>query len=211
MNYSAAIFDLDGTLIESNSIWEKLDRIFLDRRNINYTDDFIKTLTAMTYEDAAEAMINMGIETSVQEFTEEINRLAVYEYSNNIFLKDGAADYLAYLKKNNIKIALATASPAELYIPVLKNNRIFDYFDAFTTTDEVGLSKDHPDIYLKTAEKLAVPPCECIVFEDVLKGVVSAKKAGMMAVGVYDEYSADYTDEIIKTADKFISSFTEML
>lgn len=211
MNYSAAIFDLDGTLIESNSIWEKLDRIFLDRRNINYTDDFIKTLTAMTYEDAAEAMINMGIETSVQEFTEEINRLAVYEYSNNIFLKDGAADYLAYLKKNNIKIALATASPAELYIPVLKNNRIFDYFDAFTTTDEVGLGKDHPDIYLKTAEKLAVPPCECIVFEDVLKGVVSAKKAGMMAVGVYDEYSADYTDEIIKTADKFISSFTEML
>lgn len=211
MNYSAAIFDLDGTLIESNSIWEKLDRIFLDRRNINYTDDFIKTLTAMTYEDAAEAMINMGIETSVQEFTEEINRLAVHEYSNNIFLKDGAADYLAYLKKNNIKIALATASPAELYIPVLKNNRIFDYFDAFTTTDEVGLSKDHPDIYLKTAEKLAIPPCECIVFEDVLKGVVSAKKAGMMAVGVYDEYSADYTDEIKKTADKFISSFTEML
>ena len=211
MNYSAAIFDLDGTLIESNSIWEKLDRIFLDRRNIVYTDDFIKNLTAMTYEDAAEAMINKGIETSVQEFTEEINKLAVYEYSNNIYLKDGAADYLAYLKKNNIKIALATASPAELYIPVLKNNRVFDYFDAFTTTDEVGLSKDYPDIYHNAAEKLETPPCKCIVFEDVLKGVVSAKKAGMMVVGVYDEYSADYTDEIIKTADKFIRNFTEML
>ena len=211
MNYSAAIFDLDGTLIESNSIWEKLDRIFLDRRNIVYTDDFIKNLTAMTYEDAAEAMINKGIETSVQEFTEEINKLAVYEYSNNIYLKDGAADYLAYLKKNNIKIARATASPAELYIPVLKNNRVFDYFDAFTTTDEVGLSKDYPDIYHNAAEKLETPPCKCIVFEDVLKGVVSAKKAGMMVVGVYDEYSADYTDEIIKTADKFIRNFTEML
>ena len=75
--------------------------------------------------------------------------------------------------------------------------------------DEVGLSKDYPDIYLKTAEKLDMLPCECIVFEDVLKGVVSAKKAGMMAVGVYDEYSADYTDEIIKTADKFIENITK--
>lgn len=211
MNYCAAVFDLDGTLIDSNPVWEKLDRIILGRRNIAADDVFFQKLTAMTYEDAAAEIRKLGIDISADEFKDEINELAVYEYSQNIRLKDGAEKYLVYLKNNNIKITLATASPAELYEPVLKNNGVYDLFDAFTTTDEVGRSKDYPDIYIEAAKKISVTPECCIAFEDVLKGVLSAKKAGMFSVGVYDESSAGCIDEIKKASDKFIYSFNEML
>lgn len=211
MNYSAAIFDLDGTLIDSNPVWEKLDRIILERRNITADDAFFKKLTAMTYEDAAAEIQKLGVNISADDFKTEINELAVYEYSNNIRLKYGAENYLIHLKNSNIKITLATASPAELYVPVLKNNGVYHLFAAFTTTDEVGRSKDYPDIYIEAARKVGVSPECCMAFEDVLKGVLSAKKAGMFTVGVYDESSADYIEEIKKASDKFIYSFNEML
>lgn len=211
MNYSAAIFDLDGTLIDSNPVWEKLDRIILERRKIAADDAFFKKLTAMTYEDAAAEIQKLGVNISADDFKTEINELAVYEYSNNIRLKDGAENYLIHLKNSNIKITLATASPAELYVPVLKNNGVYHLFAAFTTTDEVGRSKDYPDIYIEAARKVGVIPECCMAFEDVLKGVLSAKKAGMFTVGVYDESSAGYIEEIKKATDKFIYSFNEML
>ena len=209
--FSAAIFDLDGTLIESNSVWEKLDRIILSRRGLTCSDDFITELTAMSYEDAAAAMQNMGINISTEEFMREINELAIKEYGSNIFLKDGAFDYLHYLKKSGTMIALATASPSELYTPVLEHNGVYDLFDAFATTDEAGAGKDSPAVYLLAAQKLSIAPEKCAVFEDIPKGIVSAKAAGMYAVGVYDKYSEKYMGEIKRYADRFIYSFTEMI
>ncbi|MGN0585728.1 MAG: HAD family hydrolase [Oscillospiraceae bacterium] len=209
--FSAAIFDLDGTLIESNSVWEKLDRMILARRGLSCSDEFITDLTAMSYEDAAAAMQNIGINISTEEFMREINELAVIEYGSNIFLKDGAFEYLNYLKNNNIKTALATASPRELYKPVLEHNGVYSLFDAFVTTDEAGAGKDSPAVYLLAAQKLGIAPQMCAVFEDIPKGIVSAKAAGMYAVGVYDKYSEKYIDEIKGTADRFIYSFTEMI
>lgn len=209
--FSAAIFDLDGTLIESNSVWEKLDRIILSRRGLTCSDDFITELTAMSYEDAAAAMQNIGINISTEEFMTEINELAVKEYSTNIFLKDGAYEYLYHLKNSGKKIALATASPSELYTPVLEHNNVYSLFDAFVTTDEAGAGKDSPAVYLLAAHKLGIAPEKCAVFEDIPKGINSAKAAGMYAVGVYDKYSEKYMGEIQKYADRFIYSFTEMI
>lgn len=209
--FSAAVFDLDGTLIESNSVWEKLDRMILARRGLCCSDEFITELTAMSYEDAAAAMRNIGINISIEEFMLEINKLAAAEYGSNIFLKDGAFEYLHYLKKSGIMIALATASPSELYTPVLEHNGVYTLFDAFVTTDEAGAGKDSPAIYLLAAQRLGIAPRMCAVFEDIPKGIACAKAAGMYAVGVYDKYSEKYMDEIKRTADKFIYSFTEMI
>lgn len=211
MNFSAAIFDLDGTLIDSNSVWKKIDIIILQKRGIKCSDDFANSLAAMTYEDAAAAMQELGVKSTTEEIIKECNELAVNEYRYNIFLKDYAAEYLTYLKGQGIKIALATASPKELYEPVLRHNHAYGYFDVFCTTDEAGRSKDYPDVYLHAASRLGVSPDECVVFEDVLKGIVSAKNAGMTAVGVYDRYSAEDIITIRAAADKFIMNFSEMM
>ncbi len=211
MNFSAAIFDLDGTLVDSNSVWEKIDRIILQKRGIRCSDEFIRKLTAMTYEDAANEMHKLGVKETTEELINECNMLAAQEYRYNIFLKDGVREYLEYLKKNGIRTAIATASPKELYEPVLRNNHIYNYFDAFCTTEDVGKSKDYPDIYLYAASKIDTNPADCAVFEDVLKGIISAKNAGMKAIGVYDKYSAEDLVTIRAFADKFIMNFYEML
>ncbi len=211
MEFTAAIFDLDGTLIDSNTVWEKVDRIFLQKRKISCTDSFVHNLAAMTYEEAAEAMRGLGVTETVGEITAEFNELAVREYRHSIFLKNGAAEYLSYLKGKGVRLALATASPKELYEPVLRNNHVYGAFDVFCTTGKVGKSKDFPDIYLYAASELGAAPGDCVVFEDVLKGIVSAKNAGMKAVGVYDKYSEEDIITIRNTADKFIFDFFEMM
>jgi len=211
MDFTAAIFDLDGTLIDSNSVWEKIDRLFLNKRGIRCSDSFVHKLAAMTYEEAAEAMRGLGVTETVAEITAEFNALAVKEYRYNIYLKDGAAEYLAYLRSKGVKMALATASPRELYEPVLRNNRAYGFFDAFCTTEQAGKSKDFPDVYLRAASELGTAPGSCVVFEDVLKGIISAKNAGMMTVGVYDRYSEEDIITIRTAADKFILNFFEMM
>ena len=211
MKFSAAIFDLDDTLIESNSVWARIDKIFLNKRGIPCPDDLAEKLSSMTYEGAAEEMHRLGVKESTDQLIREFNELAVQEYRHNIFLKDNAAEYLEYLKAGGIRTALATASPRILYEPVLRHNGIYRNFDAFCTTDEAGKSKDFPDIYLLAASKLGVPPSECAVFEDVLNGIISAKNAGMTAIGVYDRYSSDDIVTLRASADKFIMNFSEMM
>ena len=211
MDFSAAIFDLDGTLIDSNSVWEKIDAKMLEKRGIRCKSSFAASLAAMTYEDVAAEMQKLGVKETTEELIREFNEMAATEYRYNIFLKDYADEYLTYLKGRGVRMPLATASPRALYEPVLRNNRAYGYFDAFCTVDDVGKSKDHPDIYLYAASKLGVSPADCVVFEDVLKGIVSAKNAGMYAVGVYDKYSAEDIVTIRAAADKFIMNFSEMM
>lgn len=211
MEYKAAIFDLDGTIIDSNAVWAKIDKIILQNSGIMCTDDFIHKIASMTYEEAAEEMQKLGVKKTTEEIIVECNKLAIKEYRYNIFLKDGVREYLDELKKNGIKIALATASPKILYEPVLRNNHIYNYFDIFCTTDDVGKSKDYPDIYLLAASELGVHPSDCFVFEDVLKGIVSAKNAGMTAIAVYDKYSDEDIITLRATAYRFIMDFFEML
>lgn len=211
MNFTAAIFDLDGTLADSNGVWKKIDIIILQKRGIRCSDAFAESLAAMTYEEAAAEMHRLGVKDTTEELIRECNELAAYEYRHNIFLKPYAAEYLTYLKNNGVKTALATASPKMLYEPVLRHNHVYGLFDAFCTTEEAGRSKDYPDVYLLAASKLGVSPAECVVFEDVLKGIVSAKNAGMTAIGVYDRYSAEDIVTVRAAADRFIMDFSEMM
>ena len=210
-DFDAAIFDLDGTIADSNKVWEKIDRKFLQSRGKILPDKELKRMAAMTYEECAEFIRTKGIEMSVGEIKKEFNTMAVYEYRNNIFPKEGAPEFLRFLKAKGKFIALATASPRELYEPFLCHNCMYSFFDCFVTTDEAGRSKDYPDVYLLAASKLGVSPDCCAVFEDLLAGIVSARDAGMYTIGVYDKYSEEDIISIRDTADRFIMDFSEMM
>lgn len=209
--FSAAIFDLDGTIADSNSVWEKLDKVILERHRINADDDFLVKLASMTYEQAAEAIRRLGAAISDEEFTREINALASIEYAENIMLKPYAAELLREIKKSGKRIVLATASPAEFYGPLLKRTSVYDLFDGFITTDEVGKSKDEPDIYIKAAEIAGCPLSECIIFEDTLTAVRTAAKTNAYVCAVYDEYSEHYADELKKISNKYVYYLNELL
>lgn len=211
-DFKAAIFDLDGTLIDSMGVWEKIDKEFLKKRGKSIPIDYIEKINSMSFREVAKYTIErFNLKESVEELIKEWNEMAIYEYANNIKTKPNVEKYLKKLKENNIKIGLATSSPKVLYEPVLKNNNIYDYFDVLTSLEDVKRDKNYPDIYLLVAKILNLNPQDCVGFEDILIAVNTMKKANFKVIGVYDKYSNFETDKIKKVSDKFIYDFKELI
>lgn len=211
-DFKGAIFDLDGTLIDSMGVWEKIDKEFLKKRNIDMPCDYIEKISSMSFEKVAQYTIDrFNLKEGEEELIKEWNEMAIYEYSNNISLKQNVREYLKKLKDNNIRIALSTSSPRILYESVLKNNCIYEYFDVLVSLEDVKRDKNYPDIYLLAAEKLNLNPQDCVGFEDILIGINTLKKAEFKTVGVYDKYADSEIDDIKEISDKFIYNFKEIM
>ncbi len=212
ISFRAAIFDLDGTLVDSMYVWEKVDVVFLTGRGIPVTREYTETVRGMFFETAAEYTKSAyGLQESVQEIVRIWLDMARYEYAHHVRLKPFAKEYLDELKNKGVRLGMATSSDPYLLEPVLEHNNVRHYFDVVCYTSEVGKNKSHPDIYLYTAKKLGVAEKDCVVFEDIPEGVCGAKSAGIYTVAVYDSASEENVPLLKNTADRFISDFSEML
>ena len=210
MDFNAAIFDLDGTILDSMDVWEHIDIQFLKKRNLPVPENYVTEICARSFEEAAQYTIDLfGLQETVEGIIEEWNNMAVEEYSNHVGLLPYALDYLLCLKEHGIKLAVATGLPEKLYMPCLKNNSILELFDALCSTDEVQRGKEYSDVFELAAKKLGVAPEHCIVFDDVLPAIKSAKAASMLAGGIYDKYSADQRAEIERIADIYLLNFRQ--
>lgn len=212
MKYKAAIFDLDGTLLNSMDVWDKVDRYFFKSKKIPMPVNYSENINGLTLKETAKYTIELcGLSESPQELIDIWTEIAYNEYKNNIKLKSGAYEYLVYLIENGISLAIATACEKRLYEVCLKSNKIYDFFNVIVDTKEIPKGKDCPDIYLACAKKLNVSPKDCIVFEDILKAIHSVKKAGMKAYAVYDKHSQKDKEEILKYCDEYITDFRELI
>jgi len=210
-NIKAAIFDLDGTLIDSMRVWGKIDEDYFKNRNMVLPSNLKSQIEHLSFDDTAQYFkTNFGILDTIEEIKKEWIDFAYVEYLNNVKLKPGVVEFLSLLKTLNIKIGLATSSSTALLEAVLQANGIYHFFDSITLTDEVSRGKSFPDVYLLAAEKLGVTPAECIVFEDILPAVKGAKAAGMKVIGVYDDFSKLDRDDIINHADMYIIEYHEI-
>ncbi|MFA9466013.1 MAG: HAD family hydrolase [Velocimicrobium sp.] len=208
MNFEAAIFDLDGTLLNSMDVWEKIDIAFLSKRGLPIPHDYVTEICARSFQEAAEYTIDLfGLNETVPAIIEEWNIMAAYEYAHNVRLMPYTLEYLLQLKALNIKLAVATGLPEELYKPCLINNEIYKLFDFLCSADQVEKGKEHPDIFLFASAGLKILPQKCIVFEDVLPAVRSAKQAEMTTYGVFDKYSAHNEAKIRAIADGYLYDF----
>ncbi|MDP4090900.1 MAG: HAD family phosphatase [Bacillota bacterium] len=207
----AAIFDLDGTLIDSMWVWEKIDVDYLALKGHEMPSDLRDDIAHLSFQDTAVYFKNrFNLPDTLEEIRAEWNRMALQEYTFNIKLKPGAREFLALLKSNGIKIALATSNSSPLLDIALEGNDIVDSFDVITTTSEVPRGKDFPDIYLRCAEKMSVAPEHCIVFEDILPAVLSAKASGMKVIGILDKAASHQWEEIRNCADMTMENFIHL-
>ena len=210
-NIKAAIFDLDGTLIDSMWVWGKIDEDYFRIRNMDLPENLKSQIEHLSFDEtAAYFKNNFGISDTIEEIKKEWTDSAYVEYLNNVKLKPGVVEFLSLLKTLNIKIGLATSNTKDLLEAGLQANGIYHYFDSITITDEVSRGKNFPDVYLLAAEKLGAKPEECIVFEDILPAVKGAKAAGMKVVGVYDDFSKEQKEDIINHADRYIIEYHEL-
>lgn len=211
-NIKAVIFDLDGTLIDSMGIWAQIDKEYLGSFGYSVPENLQEEITHLTLtETAIYFKNNFAIDNEVDEIISTWHNMAFHHYSNTIKLKEGVIPYLNSLKEKGIKIALATSNSNQLLEATLKNNNIYQYFDAITTTEEVKKSKDNPDIYLLSAKKLNIEPENCLVFEDIVQAVKGAKLAGMKVYSIYDKASENQKDALLELSDRYILSFNELL
>lgn len=208
---TAVIFDLDGTLLDSMKVWERVDRIFLERRGLRATADYTEAVSAMSFEEAADYTIERyRLPETPQELIREWDDMVAYEYANRIRLKPGARECLDFLESNGIMLGVATALPKRLYEPALRNNQVYDRFRAVSSVAETKRGKGFPDVYLLCAKRLGSDPENCLVFEDVLPGLAGAKAAGMKAVGIYDDSSRLSEADALLKADGYIKSLYEV-
>ena len=211
-NYEAVLFDLDGTLVDSMWLWHAIDVEYLAGFGLEVPDDLGSAIDGMGFsETAAYFKERFNIPDSIEKIKETWNNMAYEFYCTRVPLKSGARDFLKYLKSRGIKTAIGTSNSIELTKNVLEALEISDYFDTVVTACMVNAGKPRPDIYLKAAENLSVAPSKCIVFEDIVQGIMAGKNAGMTTVAVADNYSRDSADMQAELADYYIDGFDEFM
>lgn len=210
--FDAVIFDLDGTLIDSMWVWEKLDEQFLGDLNIPIPEDMNKELEGKSFtETAIYFKDRFKLEMSVEEIKQSWNEIARDFYIHKVPLKKGVREFLEGLSQQGIKMGIATSNSIELVHAVLKALDIEKYFSQIKTSCEVGKGKPFPDIYLKVAEDLEVEPSRCLVFEDIPNGVRAGKNAGMTVYGVLDRQGMELWEETKNLADGHIEDYYQLM
>lgn len=208
----AVIFDLDGTLIDSMWMWKQIDIDYLARHGHALPEDLQDCIEGMSFsETAVYFKERFGLHDSLDVIKTDWNRMAYNIYVNDVPLKPGALAFLQYLKEKGIRTGIATSNSKELLMAVLKSLGIAECFDELHTSCEVAKGKPAPDIYLLVAEKLGVKPENCLVFEDIMQGILAGKAAGMRVCAIKDAFSIKQEDEKRETADWFIDGFDEIM
>lgn len=206
-----AIFDLDGTLLDSMGVWDQVDIDFLGRRGIEVPDDYMAKVSAMQFRQIAEYTIaRFGLDDTPEQLMAEWDEMARVAYSTVVEAKPHAVEYLRLLKESGAKLAVATSLPTTLREPAMAHVGIDGFFDAVVGVEDAGdVAKDRPDVYLLAAERLGVAPDGCTVFEDLLAGIKAAKSAGMTVWAMNDDSSARDWPEICGIADGVLFDFND--
>lgn len=187
-NIEGAVFDLDGTLLDSSWVWEKVDEKFLGDRGFQVPDDYVDEISPLGAERAAVYTIErFGLNEDKDDIVREWIEMAKKEYATEVVCKPYAKEFLEELHKLNIKMAVATSSDRELFMKTLEREGILKYFQKIVTVDEVERGKGYPDIYEEAARRIKVNPHKCLVFEDILAGVTGASLGEFNVVAVFDE------------------------
>lgn len=186
-----AIFDADGTLIDSMPMWRDITYEYAASKGIEAPEGLHRTLNRLSMEQCAEYYRSLGASGSKEQIMKELAEWAFRGYRDRVKPKPRAPEFVSLLHENGVGIAIATASHAAGVKAALENCGILPYVDFLTTCTEVGKSKEYPDIFLKCSAAFGAFPKESVVFEDSAYALRTAKKAGFPVVAVEDVISMD--------------------
>ena len=204
-----AIFDFDGTLVDSMYIWDTIGEDYLRSLGKEPHEDLKETFMTLTLEEAAEYYrTHYGVTLSVKEIVDGVNTMVEGIYRTRVALKQGVADFLAQLKDNGTRMCIATVTDRYLVEETLDRLGILQYFSEIFTCAEVGYGKDKPIIYRKALEHLGTTKNETYDFEDSLFALKTAKADGFTTVGVYDRHE-NRQDNLKNLADYYIVDFAD--
>ena len=207
------IFDLDGTIIDSNGIWLSVDQVFLQRRELTHTQEYQRVVERSIYPIAAQFTKEYyRLSESPEEIMAEWDSLAEHFYREKVELKPGVREFIEQeIKIHDQTLAIFTACRPALCEAVLERFELRPKFSRVVYAEEIGLEKRDPQCFVTLSERLDVKPECCTFFDDSPDNCATAAKAGMAVVGVYDPYYADRQDEMKAVCSQYIHSFEELL
>jgi HAD superfamily hydrolase (TIGR01509 family) len=183
---AAVVFDNDGLLLDTESVWTRAERDLFERRGLDFTARHKRELVGTSAEIAGGILeARLGEPGRAQAIIEELNELVVAELEHGVEAMLGAADLLQELKSRGTPIGLVSNSPVEFVRRSLEIVGFHDRFDVVVSAHEVAAAKPAPDPYLEACRRLGVEPGpDVVALEDSPAGVASARAAGLTVVGV---------------------------
>ena len=218
MKISGAIFDMDGTMINSTSFWNMIYNLFgkkyLSVNDFRPTAEHDRAMRTLVMRDAAHLLHDAyGIGDNGDALLEEMNQIIVDFYSNIVELKPGVRELLEEFFKNGVKTCIASATDTYFLNIVVKRFGLDKYFPLILSCSDIGKGKEFPDVFLAAQSALGTPKESTWVFEDSLTAIKTANAAGFNTVGVFDEYAFD-VEEVPKYSKLYLArgeSFDNLL
>lgn len=210
MRIRGAVFDVDGTLLDSMSVWDTIGETYL--RSIGYEprEDLNEVFKNMSLFQAARYyQTEYGVALSIDGIMAGVNAMLERYYRFEAPLKPGVAELLAQFRENGTKMCIATATDRYLVEAALDRCGVLSCFGKIFTCSEVGYGKDRPDIFEAALRFLGTKKAETVVFDDALYAVRTAKKAGFPVAAVYDSHEKAQ-NEIRRLADIYLEDLTQL-
>ena len=206
----AAIFDVDGTLLDSVSAWENVGSDYVKNQGLIPAEDLDKRVKECCLRDVAVIMQNeYGIDKSLEDIETEISKMVEYKYFNTLPLKDGVLPLLEGLKERGVKMCLASASRYSHIEAALSRCGVMHYFSRIFSCIDVGYSKREREIYELAMEHLGSEPENTYMFDDALYVAQTAGAIGINCVGMRDEHML-YQQELKNSTDFYIEDYNDL-
>lgn len=205
------LFDFDGTLVDSMPTYVSAMLQILDESNIPYGDDLVKIITPLGLNGTAEYYVGLGVPLSKEEIMLKMKMYMADAYFYTIPAKEHVISTLKELKQKGHGLNVLTASPHITLDACLKRLDLYDLFDNVWSCDDFHSTKADPQIYKMAARRIGKPVEEIWFLDDNLNADATAKEAGMLVCGVYDESSSEYVDQMKALCDRYIYDFSELL
>lgn len=210
-NIKTYLFDFDGTLVDSMPTYVSAMLRILDENSISYDKDIVKIITPLGLIGTAEYFVELGINKPKEEIILLMKEYMAEAYFYHIPAKNNVIPVLKELKKKGCNLNVLTASPHITLDACLKRLGIYDLFTNVWSCDDFHTTKADPDIYRMAAEQIGESIENILFLDDNFNADKTAKSAGMLVCGVYDDSSKDYVDDIKGITDYYIYDFEELI
>ncbi len=194
MNVKGAIFDLDGTLIDSlffwDRLWEKLGERYLNDKTFTPGDELERAVRTVTFRDASQMLFDaFGFGSGPDEIYNIMYNFCIDIYRDEATFKPGVQELLEHLKSHGVKMCIASASMPELLRAIFDRFDLDQYFPKIISCADVGKGKSHPDVFIAAEQYMGTDRENTWVFEDSFVALQTAQNAGFQTVGVFDKHN----------------------
>lgn len=211
MDKHFAIFDMDGTLVDSMGYWQSLEREFLVSKGVtDGLENILERTKPLTLLEAAALFSEYcNLDGTPEQLEKEVLSMMEAHYRSDVVIKPGVIDYLENLRQQGVVMCVASATPRPLVELCLKRLGLDHYFSFLLSCMEVGAGKRQPDVFLEAARRLGAKPEETAVFEDSVYAVRTAHAAGFHVVAIHDgPQNEAFWSEMVSLADESIVDWT---